>query len=64
MGWDGMRILGTTQLTAESSIAFAYLRQLMTTKERIDFLYGADTWRLEGCECGPGEFARLPRRAN
>jgi len=23
MGWDGMLILGTTQLTAESSIAFA-----------------------------------------
>jgi hypothetical protein len=24
----------------------------MTTKEGIDFLSSADTWRLEGCECG------------
>jgi hypothetical protein len=49
MGWDA----DTWHNSIDSGDldCICTLRQLMTTKERIDFLYSADTWRLEGCEC-------------
>jgi hypothetical protein len=50
MGWDA----DTWHNSIDSGVldCICMLRQLMTTKEGIDFLSSADTWRLEGCECG------------
>ena len=57
-----MLILGTTQLTTESSIAFPP-RQLMTGEERIDVLVKQRHVETRGLRMR-GEFAQLTRGPN